>query len=173
MGFGIGKEGPGIQNFRTQNEIVAAQTESKPSFVEETLSLPGIKLMHLMNETELIDFLLVALRIRPAIVGIDISLGNYQYVERESSVPNITRFLEDKFSILEKVQSIVASLSYSSSVCGLRLVPILINGQLVGNKAYLKVANKAPVGHTYDEFGTLLTEGDEEFNPTLTLSYIP
>jgi len=173
MGFGIGKEGPGIQNFRTQSEIVAAQTEAKPSFIEEKLNLPGIKLMHLMNESELIDFLLVAIRIRPAIVGINISLGNYQFTERESTVPNVTRFLEGQFPILEKIQSIVASLSYSSSVCGIRLVPVLVNGQLIGNKAYLRIANKIPVGHEYDESGTLIKEGDEEFDPTLTVSYIP
>lgn len=173
----FGGQRPVSSMAKTQADIVAERTEEKPHALQEELTFPGLQMIHLMNETQLIGFFTTVLKCRQSINEISITLGErYNTTERQVNVPNASKL--GQLSYEDTARVIVMALGAGGNKCvGMRAVmnvTIDTDGtQRATSQIFVKVADKAPCGPVYDEFGDPTTEYDEEFEPKLTITSRP
>lgn len=166
------------QLMKSQEDIVQANTEARPDEIIEvfdgTGQLPGVKLMHTLNESERIALFMTALKMRSG-RGNQLYFGEFTYgkdyvtVEETSRVPK-----NNQLHILpyEEVANILVGAMLSNSrAVGVRFELTMDAAENVSSKVFIKVAKKAAKGPKYDEFGSVYEDGDSEFAPTLTLKY--
>jgi hypothetical protein len=168
MGFGV--SGGVISGAKTQADLVAERTPIKPENLQESVTPPGLPLIHEMDSADLIAFFTMVLKSRTAIREVDLTLGeDYKYTEKRSSVPNADRLHTLEFGDVARV--FASALSVDPKIVGFRAIITMDQENNIQSKVFVKIGEKETNGPEYDTNGTLVKEGDKEFNPKLVITY--
>lgn len=151
---------------KTQADAVEDAILTAPGLSTNELQLPGLQWVLSMSEEELIDFFVVALRMRSNVRELDFSLGDYKYKESQSRIPGARNIHEKSFR--EAATIIAMALQQDPKVIGVRVTTTKVDDNYV-SIVYVKIANKEPQGPQRAK-GKLIS-GDAEYNPKLIVSY--
>jgi hypothetical protein len=169
----FGKTTSAMQSARTQDDLVAERIEAKPDLLEEDVEFPGLQMVHLMTEGELIDFFTMVLKSRLHIRQVELTLGeNYKTTEKQVTVPKSDRLHSMEFG--EAARVLVMALGAGGDNCiGFRASIAADREGNISSKLYVKVADKKAHGPTFDEAGNEDIPGDPEFDPRLVITSKP
>lgn len=163
----------GSQMAKTQQDLVAERTEAKPDVLEEEMHLPGLPKIHLMEESELIQFFTMVLKSRPRIREINLTLGEgYEQTQKQVTVPKSNQLHVLAFEEVARVL-VMALASGGKNCLGFKAVISSEGDGKISSKLYVRVANKAIHGPVFDENDNVAEEGDPEFDPKLIITCKP
>jgi len=153
---------------RNQNEIVEMRGNYKEGPVEEEMAFPGIKVLHMMDEAQLVDFFdKVVLRSRKGIREVKVSLGNYPCKEKQIRVPNGEKLADIPLSTVARAMA-MALISDPNS-CGMRFKIEYTSELSVASRVYVSVADKPIAGPTRFTTEGDPIDGDKEFKPSIVI----
>lgn len=168
MAFGRDKADPFA---KTQDDVVRSRMPSRPKFVTEEVTAPGLQEIYEMGESELTEFFKMIMKSRPMILEVDLTLGSYECTEQTSRVPGANNL---SGLTAEQVAEVFMRVLFSDKKA------VGFNAKVETDKegessslVTVRVANKEPVAPSmYDEEGVPL-DGDEQFGPRMTVKYSP
>jgi len=167
----FGKEQRSDPFAKTQDDIVRSRMPSRPKYVSEEVTAPGVQEIYEMGETELTEFFKMIMKSRPLINEVDLVLGSYKYTEQASRVPGVSN-LGNLTS--EQVAEVFTGVLFSDKkAIGFHAkVEPGKEGESVSSVA-VYIADKEPAAPTmYDEDDAPL-DGDAEFGPKMVIRYSP
>lgn len=170
MVFAISHPGRSVVGAKTQDDLVAADTELLPARMEEDMDhLPGLKKIHLMQEGELIGFFKMILKSRMYIREVELCMGEYDYKEEQMRIPGATSLHTD--STDDVARTFAQAIASSENTIGFKATIDRSRDGATFSKLMVKLANEpVDVPTEWAQDGTP-QNGDDKFSPTLTMAY--
>lgn len=159
-----------------QADLVRARTEDVPETYEEVVDgrtfLPALRRLHTLSQNDLEGFFVTALKSRSFISGLRLTLGeNYEQTRRASNISGSKELASKDPGFVAKV--LAMALMSDTNVIGFE---VKVEGTPDNEKSSLEliVATETITPPTqWDETTGEALDGDEKFDPKLTLVYSP
>jgi len=153
---------------KTQDDLVASRMPATEEYQTEELTFPSIKLLHTMRDTEIEEFFCSVLKARQNISEVVFKFGDYKTTEVRMNFPRSNALHSISFGDVAHI--LTSTLGYNNKTIGFKAV-VIRETDNVASKVFALVAEKIPVSPQVADDGTVIKEGDKEFNPSLTVSY--